>query len=343
MKRWRKRLVSIALTAVLTLGLSVAAWADNAHFTFTDLYEDVANLYVEKTVTSALEGYTIPDAVFTFVLKWDQNGDGYLEFAENEIYYVYNENGSQVRNETTGSYIFRTDETGRFTLQAGQYAMFEWTGQVEYEITELETDGFIQTSPAGGEAATGIVDEKGTYVTFENLYIPSGLDPDSETTMLAVRKDISWPAGYEMPDLSDVKFIFKITIDGEAYTNEAYTIYDSSMTTREGTARTNGDGIFTLTGGQLALFEEVPVGVDYEVEELATAGWHAAGDDVYAGVTTAPIVYAYFTNTPDNINVLKMPNTGGKAWIMIVLAVCGGTAVIWCVYLYRRRHNGRQR
>ncbi len=189
MKKYFRNLWAVVLIVAMALSVSTVAMADNAHFTFYDTDEEQPDLYVAKTVSSAVEGYTVPDATFTFVLRWDKDGDGTLEYAGNEIYYVYNEDGTQVWNDATSSYIFRTSANGQFTLKDGQYARFEWAGQVEYEITELETSGFTQTQPAGGQAATGTVDEKGTIVIFENVYIPTG--DEDETTQLIIRKDIS--------------------------------------------------------------------------------------------------------------------------------------------------------
>ncbi len=307
MKKWMKRIISIALIAVMTLGLTTAAMADNAHFTFTDIDEPQPDLYVAKTVSSAMEGYTAPDTTFTFVLQWDQDGDGYLEFADNEIYYVYNEDGTQVYNEETGTYIFRTNSTGRFTLKDGQYARFEWAGQVAYQVTELDTDLYINMS---GDMS-GTVDAKGTFLTFENLYVPVP-DPEGETTQLIIRKDISWPAGYETPDLSDVEFTFEIRIDGAAYTNQAYEIYDAGVTTRTGSGYTDSDGYFTMTGDSAVVFNDVEVGVDYEINEVLVeegeelnSGWRATGQTSYAGATTSPMVYCYFANAGAEFIVTK--------------------------------------
>ncbi len=308
MKKFTKRFIAIALTAVMTLGLATAAWADNAHFTYTDIHDEEVDLYVEKHATSALDGYTIPDVTFTFVLRWDQDGDGSLEFADSVAYFVYNEDGTQVWNADTSDGSFRTSSTGRFTLKDGQYAKFVWAGQVEYEVTELPIDDFVQTSPAGGEPATGTVDADGTYIIFENVYIPI---TEGETTQLAIRKDISWPDGYEMPDLSDEEFTFRVSIDDELYTNRGYTIYDSTMTTELGTDTTDVNGEFTITGGQLALFDDIEVGVDYKVEEVGLGtGWRAVGTTSYEGATTSPIVYTYFTNAVADFTVEKERTDG---------------------------------
>ncbi len=320
MKKWTKRIISIALIAVMTLGLATAAIADNAHFIFTDIDEPQPDLYVAKTVSSAMEGYTAPDTTFTFVLQWDQDGDGYLESADNEIYYVYKEDGSQVYNEETGSYIFRTNETGRFTLKAGQYARFEWAGQVEYEITELVEDPYINTS---GDKS-GTVDASGTFVTFENIYVPEdtpGGDTPGATTQLIIRKDISWVDGYEIPDLSDTEFEFTVKVDGTLYTNEAYDIYDAGMTTKIDGGRTGSDGTFTMTGDTTVVFNDVEVGVDYEVSETGNVdGWRTTGQTSYAGATTSPMVYCYFNNEGADFIVTKERADGavGQAFSFIL-------------------------
>ncbi len=259
MRKIVRKLSLIALSLALVLGGTVSAFAssdsENAHFTFTNAYINEPDLYVTKTVSSAVEGYTVPeDTEFTFILKWDQDGDGVLEFASNEIYYLYENDGAQVTN-SAGGYTFRTGSDGSFTLKAGQYAKFEWAGTVDYEITEVPLTGFTQTEPAGGEAATGTVDENGTTVTFANVYIPD--NPEGDTTTLSIRKDITWPSGYEQPDLSDAEFTFKVTIDGSAYNGETYTIYDTASGNSVSTGRTDSDGQLTISGGQTAQFSDV--------------------------------------------------------------------------------------
>ncbi len=320
MKKWMKRIISIALISVMTLGLATAAMADNAHFIFTDIDEPQPDLYVAKTVSSAVEGYTAPDSTFTFVLQWDQDGDGYLEPAENEIYYVYNQDGTQVYNEAAGSYIFRTGSAGQFTLKDGQYARFEWVGQVAYEITELVEDPYINMS---GDKS-GTVDASGTYVTFENLYVPEdtpGGDTPGATTQLIIRKDIAWVDGYEMPDLSDLEFGFTVKVDGALYANEAYDIYDVGMTTKIDSGRTESDGTFSMTGDTTVVFHDVEVGVDYEVSETGNVdGWRATGQTSYAGATTSPMVYCYFNNEGADFIVTKDRADGatGQAFSFIL-------------------------
>jgi len=307
-EHWKAAAGAVAALVILAV-VGIMAASGTAHFTYTNLEETQPDLYVSKTVTSVLDGYTVPDQEFTFVLKWDQDGDGYLEFASEVSYKLYDSTGKQIINENTSDGSFKTSSTGRFTLKDGQYAYFEFAGQVEYEITELDVDGFTQTVPSGGGTATGTIPAEGTTVEFENAYIPE--DQEGEETMLAIRKDITWPDGYEVPDDITAEFTFSVKIDGELYKNQPYTVYNTNMTEELDRDTTDSEGKLTLQYGQVALFEEIDVGVDYEIEEVDNPdGWKVTGETKYTGSTTAPIIYAYFTNTGTTLTVDKVRSDG---------------------------------
>ena len=119
--------------------------------TFTNEPVNSPDLYVTKTVENALEGeqYEAPaHAVFRFVLK--QNG----QIAKNVTYRVLDPAyGEIVRKTSMGmSYPFRTDQTGVFTLEAGQQAWFEGMGTgSRYEVIEQDTYLLPKTDETGLE------------------------------------------------------------------------------------------------------------------------------------------------------------------------------------------------
>ncbi len=311
MRRLIKRAVAALCTVCFMCTIfSISVFADDAHFTFWNIREEQPDLYVAKTASSAVDGYSVPeDAEFTFTLKWDQDGGGTLEPASNVTYYVYNADGIQVESPDSSDGSFTTTSEGGFSLQAEQYAVFKEAGEVEYEITESKTEDFMQIVPADSEPATGVVDSEGSMVTFENLYIPPGTE--EETTRLAIRKDIQWPSEYEMPDFSEITFTFQVTINGSLYGEQDYTVYNADMSQELSTGTTESDGTFTINGGQTVVFEDVKCDVDYKIEEINTkTGWRTVGETSYEGTTEAPILFTYFTNAGASFTVSKERSDG---------------------------------
>ena len=263
------------------------------------------DLYVTKTVENALEGaeYEAPaHAVFRFVLK--QNG----QIAKNVTYRVLDpDHGEIVRRTSLGmSYPFQTDQTGVFTLEAGQQAWFEGLGTgSRYEV--IEQDTYLRP----------VTDDQGAEETVENGYKLYYGDPEQllhaefryETRSLSEdgwqKKSPSGGSSGEhgvLPNGSYETFTnryigkgtgdttvlevtkstsfpngyqapdttpafpFVIELDGAPYANEPFT----AVNEKTGETRslvTDGEGRFTLPGGWTARFEEVPVDVDYRVYE----------------------------------------------------------------------------
>ncbi|MCD8105516.1 MAG: DUF5979 domain-containing protein [Lachnospiraceae bacterium] len=291
--------LSVLMLALLFTGAS--ATADNSHITFTNVQTSQPDLFITKTVTSAVSGYEIPDVEFTFVLKWDLDQDGKLTYAKNEMYYVYSADGSQILNyDKDGNEIsWKTTSAGRFTLKAGQTAKFEYAGaDVEYEVTEIWAgDNWQQVTPAEGLSATGRVDKEGTTVYFENLYVPEVPTTDTggeePTTLLSVRKaavDINGNTA----DTGET-FTFTILIGNVAYAGKTYTIYDSDGNV-SGSGTTDSDGSFSISGGERAVFDDIPLYEDYSVTEAAKDGWNCLTGATAEGGTSYPVTYLSFTN-----------------------------------------------
>lgn len=295
-----KKVISL-FTAILCLFCVVSTLSAEEEIPlviFNNTRNTSPDLFVNKHVVSADELYQAPeDAVFKFILKLDGN------LANQVTYRLFDKDGNEVfKQDALGNKIpFKTDRSGTFTLTAEQTAQFEDVGLgVHYEVTEVPTDQFEQTIPAGG-AAIGTIPKEGGAAYFTNTYIPD--DPDIQTTKLQVQKSVTFPDGYELPEPPD--FPFALKLKGKAYANETYTITDTATGETLGTGTTDAEGNFTLKGGQTATFPDIPVDIDYEVTEGATQGWHTVGSTTKEGATKAPVTYAGYVNGNASFVVTK--------------------------------------
>lgn len=275
--------------------------------TFTNKENTTPDLNVVKYVESLDAAYPAPaDAEFTFVIKVDG------ELYKRQEYELYRADAPGKAPE-----LRTTTRNGSFTLKAGDRARFVYLGAGKhYEVYE-ETlpENFVQIIPAEGTSVTGTVPPGGTLASFTNQYQPPG-DPgsDPETTRLLVSKRISFPTGYTPPVAPD--FRFRVTLDGKPYESKPYEIYSldtglsvgNGVTTGKDTAEESGagSGEFTLKAGQQAVFTDIPVNVDYKVEELLEDGWWSTNDvTVQEGATESPAVTVNFTNANTSFIVTK--------------------------------------
>lgn len=123
---------------------------------FTNEPKTSPDLYVKKTVQSAVGGYSAPEQDrFQFVLKL--NGQIAKDVAYHVIDPVYGEIVRCTDNGLWPTVIpFQTDKSGVFTLKAGQTAWFEYIGTgTSYEVLELDT----YLSPVTDE--TGAIEPSG--------------------------------------------------------------------------------------------------------------------------------------------------------------------------------------
>lgn len=290
---------------------------------FTNAANDTPDLYVRKTVSSAVAGYDVPDTTFQFTIKVDD------AFYGNELYRLFDSEGNEVfkYTEVAGSQVkeeYRTDGNGGFTLKAGQMALFPFVGVGRtYEVSETLPDGssFVQSRPESGASAMGVVEPKGSTAEFENVYIPSttpgGGDPVVETTVLHVSKTTSFPEDFMPPETTT--FTFELKVDGTLYTNKTFELSSTLDGVVEGTSETDENGRFTLKGGQTATFRDIPVGVDYEVQELldvaadgpdspSDLGWRLTSSTNHYGETKLPLTVASFNNAIASFAVSKRLN-----------------------------------
>lgn len=331
MKKHFRKLLSI-LTLICCLSgflqpLSAEAEEEVTRVTFENEQNNSPDLYVTKKIESVSGDYEAPAGLrFTFILRL--NGS----LADRLEYRVFDENGSEVYNYSDGESTedksnkipYRTDRSGTFTLAPGQTARFEYVGVgTSYEVTEVQTDGWIQTTPSGGAPATGTVTDNGAWANFVNLTGESGGE-----AKLLIRKDISFPDGYEAPETPD--FTFYLELGNRPWAQEPYTVIDTVSGSETGSGITGSDGSFTLKGGQTAQFENIPQDTDYNVTEQDADGWRISGNASQEGTTgTSGTVTVYFNNANASFIVTKTMQDGSKPDKEFTFLLTDANRTVW--------------
>lgn len=219
---------------------SEGAWAR-----FTNLYvPDIpggktTRLVINKSI-SFPESYDPPVTPdFSFVLKLD--GKPYSD----EPYTITDTKEGTV----LGTGI--TDHEGRFTLKGGCTAAFEEVlTDVEYEVTEEETEGWWAT---GTTSVAGATTSPVTLVNFTNA-----------NASFAVTKSL------EDNSKPEVNFTFLLTdADRTVWASAPYYLYSRGGELLDETLReTDEKGQFVLMPGQTAVFTGIKPGMLYNVSEL---------------------------------------------------------------------------
>lgn len=277
--------------------------------TFTNESRNEPNLSVKKTVIDApTDAEESSDKTFTFTLKLNGSLASELE------YRLYGADGQEKFPPGLNKESYKTTENGEFFLAADEEAVFEWVGRgTNYEITESFKEHYQQVKPAGGLAAIGTIPANGAHVTFENKY--SKTDVGAETTDLTVSKVVPFPSGYTLPEINNPDFTFILKVDGKLHQQEPYTVTDTKTGLQVRTGESMADGSFTLKGGETATFPNIPVNVDYEVEEITDGmpeGWRALSESVQGGATVAPATSVEFKNGLASFAVKKTMKDGSK-------------------------------
>ena len=292
-----------AAAIILSMICSVSAAAINVTFVNEPIEEP--DLFITKTVESAVEDYEAPaDDIFTFNIK--VNGSAY----KNEYYFLSTDGGPYEEYDETGT-AYQTDRYGRFFLQAGQTAKFPYIGQTAtYEVSEEKMEEYI-TQPASG-TISGVMQGMAAAIEFTNIYVPT-VDAPGQETAFKVYKTVLFPDGLYAPEGPD--FTFELTLDGEPFIGEQYTVFDTATEMLVDTKFTDSDGQFILKGNQYAVFQNVLSSMDYKVEEILPAGstWHTVGSTVQQGATTYPLTRIDFTNVEASLAVEKVMKDNAPA------------------------------
>lgn len=288
-----KRIITLLLAAFFMCFSFAGVCAEASgptRITFTNAKSNQPDLFVNKHVI-ADAGYPAPkDAEFTFRLKLDG------EFAKKQKYIVLDVKGTEVDKGVT-------NYNGEFKLKAEQTAKFEYLGSgIAFEIQELETQNFIQVSPAQGTDISGIIPSEGVRVQFTNQYVPNIPGKKADLT---ITKRVTYPAGYQIPG-EPVEFSFVLTLNGKAYANEQYTVKSSETEETLETRITDGEGTLVLKADETAVFKNVAAGVDYNVVEQETDGWSVVGNTTQEGAVVAPSTDIYYANKMTAFGVKKI-------------------------------------
>lgn len=128
-----------------------------------------------------------------------------------------------------------------------------------YQKRGMAKDGYELISPIGGSSGT-VTLNMGTIV-FENRYTP-----DDVSTVLRVKKTVSYPDGYELPEeVKDTTFWFHLEISDNG--GREYTV-ENPVNQEVPTVRlTDANGDFYLYPGETAVFANVNGEEGYRVEE----------------------------------------------------------------------------
>ena len=255
------------ITASAAENSQKAVTSEVPRVTFTNKENTTPDLHVIKNVESVDLANPAPaDAEFTFGIKVDG------ELYKNQEYELYRADASGKSPE-----LRRTDRNGSFQLKAGDRARFVYLGAGKhYEVyEESQPENFVQIIPAQGTSITGTIPPAGAQAVFTNRYLPqtdpSGPGTGAKLTKFLVSKRVAFPQGYMLPESPD--FRFRITLDGKAYSQQSYEIFNQNTGLSTGKGETDNLGEFTLKAGEQAEFADVPVNQDYKVEELLDQGW----------------------------------------------------------------------
>ena len=278
----------------------------SSYITFYNARTEETALFVKKEVQNP-GGEKLPEDEFEFTLRL--NG----ELAKNQQYTLYDADGRRLynyddgltteQNKTKLEIPLKTDRYGHFKLTAGQTAQFAelYPGDT-YEVEESENPPYVQTSPPKGQTARGTLTNDAKQETFVNLY------PQTESGRLEVRKSVSFPKGYEVPETP--AFTFEIRIANKAYADQAFTVKDLNTDDKIGSGTTDAGGRFTLNGDTYAVFDGVPVDADFSVKEILEdsvreAGWRVVGEDEQEGATSSNGNIVSFANAQASFAVSK--------------------------------------
>lgn len=301
------------------------------HVTFENEKDDTIALYVTKHVQAVGE-YTIPDDLsFSFILKLDGKP------AKSVAYTVTGADGSVISDKNGEPVYYQTGRDGTFTLKPEQTAGFVDVREgMRYEVRELTKEGWTQILPSNGDPASGMINgtkPEANIAAFTNETGGAG------NAQLLVQKLVSFPEGYELPGAEE--FTFQVKLKGVPYAWENYMVEDSGGKVKIGT--TDGEGCFTIRGGQTAVFDGIPVNADYEVQEMLSqeqeaAGWRATGDTGKSGSTSdSGPTKLTFSNALGSFGVTKKMEDGSTPEEDFTFQLTHGDRSVWAgakYYLY---------
>lgn len=259
-------------------------------------------LEVSKTLGTDTP-YTENNFEFQLLKK---NSNGEYEAVSNEKYALYN--GSSLISNTT-----KTDENGKFNLQAGQHANFSGTGKdgSEYKVVEL-TDGYTTTWTGMKENVTN-----GSTVSGENAYIvpiskndqggvtkytvncvnTAGVVLNDDTIVLDYGKPVEYNVRTNDNNSSQNASVYGIgkgSLAKDSTSANGYATLDTNVALDNGNIKINQNGVVTYTPTRyMNSVDKANYAVQYQVttddENQPTTTKYA-----YATVNVLPATSVYY-------------------------------------------------
>ena len=190
-------------------------------------------------------------------------------------------------------------KAGSPDVQVGGRYVTDQNGQIRVQGLTKGTYYFLETNPGYGYIYDR--DENGAPVTRYDFEI-TGMEENNRVSVTAYNRRLEGPLTIKKlvvnaggTPLTDeqlaLEFIFTVTFsDGGAYTCKI----------GEGAPQTVvSGGTIKLKHGQTAVFENIPVGVQYKVQEAEYPGY-TAGSENHQGQITQEGSFVLFTNTYEN-------------------------------------------
>lgn len=241
-----------------------------------------------------------------------------------------------------------TDEQGRFTLRAGEYALFHVPVDASGLGADIARDGidprqrFRVTEEAYSDYASQITyhKEDGTEQTFSGNRVElmgkekaTFTNTYEETAGLSVSKTVTREEGQSAPT-PDQEFRFKLEVGGQPWKNKTYCLYDQSGKEMENKTKIHGVdvikpwttdslGQFSLKEGERAVFDWIGAGKNYELTELPAEGFvqtvPAEGQSLSGVIPQKGDVLGFR-------NMFKNPGRKGELIVQKLLQVPAGIA-----------------
>lgn len=184
---------------------------------------------------------------------------------------------------------------GTLKLKHNQKAVFEGLPEgVEYDISEkIEAAYKVQANGHHGN-----ITEHGVSAVFNNIYS----EETEKTGTLSITKEVRREPELTKED-KETEFVFKVIFDTEG--TYKYRICDKDGNTLDTKKLKSGETL-KLKHGQIAVFDELPVGVQYTITEQKAEGYQALTES-FDGVIVATVES---DSDEDTGNSNQTPETG---------------------------------
>ena len=308
MKLMKKIIAAMTLTGLLTMGLGVAVFAD-----------DAATASIDPTVTKHLvmaEGLDVPDETFNFTAT--AVTEDAPEITINNI--SYNKDDDKGFLSTEGIYVLTRDAGITFGTfpHAGiyEYTVTEEPGNADgitYDATSYTLKVYVANDDNGQLGVQSVIAEvdsdKQDSLSFTNTY--------SKKAGFTITKKVDGDLADKTKD-----FTFNITFTKSGTEADDVTYYTGKIGDEDVVCKIGQKTQFMLHDGESLVFDELPVGTRYVVTEEGAAdgyipavsvienGIQTVSDNTTADANSLSTSYAGFSNlVGENENKVVFTNT----------------------------------